>query len=86
MLMVFLKKICFLQLTSFDGLLRTSPTPPPFRRPWFRTVTMHMRRVSHVLSIPSSYSSSAIRIHKLHQATNSWFKYAIVYFQIGIPL
>ena len=49
-----------LQLTSFDGLLSTSPTPPPFLRPWFRTVIMHIRRVSHVLSIPSSYSSSAI--------------------------
>ena len=48
-------------LTSLDGFLSTSPTPPPFRRPWFNTVTMHMSRVSQVLSIPSSSSSPANR-------------------------
>ena len=42
--------------TSLDGLLRMSPTPPPLRSPWFSTVIIHMSRVSHTRSIPSSSS------------------------------
>lgn len=56
--------IMSVMLTSFEGRLSTSPTPPPFLRPWLSTVTMHMSRVSHVLSIPSSLPSSAAETHK----------------------
>lgn len=37
-------------LTSLEGFLRMSPTPPPLRRPWLRTVTMHMSSVSQARS------------------------------------
>ncbi|MEQ2272794.1 hypothetical protein XENORESO_012858 [Xenotaenia resolanae] len=41
-------------LTFLDGLRRTSPTPPPFLRPWFSTVTMHMSSVSQARSVLDS--------------------------------
>lgn len=44
--------------TSLDGFLSTSPTPPPLRSPWLRTVTMHMSSVSHVCSLSCSVSSA----------------------------
>lgn len=37
-------------LTSLEGFLRMSPTPPPLRRPWLRTVTMYMSSVSQARS------------------------------------
>lgn len=39
--------------TSLEGLRSTSPTPPPLRRPWLNTVTMHMSKESQVLSLSS---------------------------------
>ena len=47
------------KLTSFDGFRRMSPTPPPFLRPWFRTVTMHMSSVSQARS---HWSASVSRV------------------------
>jgi len=38
--------------------LRTSPMPPPLRRPWFMDVTMHMSSESHTRSAVSSTSST----------------------------
>lgn len=55
------------KLTSFDGLRRMSPTPPPFLRPWFRTVTMHMSSVSQARS---HWSASASRIPEGGQGGN----------------
>lgn len=46
---------------SLDGLRSTSPTPPPFRRPWFITVTMHIRSVSQARSELSSSSEAGDR-------------------------
>lgn len=47
-------RTCMCNLTFFEGLRRTSPTPPPFRRPWFSTVTIHINNVSHARSLLSS--------------------------------
>lgn len=45
-------------VTSLDGFLSTSPTPPPLRSPWLSTVTMHISSVSHVCSLSCSISSA----------------------------
>lgn len=44
-------------LTSLEGFLRMSPTPPPLRRPWLSTVTMHMSSVSQARSHCSGSAS-----------------------------
>lgn len=49
-----LTQFCYhLCCTSFEGLRRTSPTPPPLLRPWLNTVTMHMSSESQLLSLSS---------------------------------
>ena len=45
--------------TSLDGLLSTSPMPPPFRSPWLSVVTMHMMSVSQARSLSASSSELA---------------------------
>lgn len=45
-------------LTRLDGCRRTSPIPPPFLKPLFKVVTMHMNNVSHARSTCSSADSS----------------------------
>lgn len=52
--------------TSLEGLLRMSPTPPPLRSPWFNTVMIHMSRVSHTRSVPSSSVTKHIIINTLN--------------------
>ena len=45
--------------TLLEGLLSTSPIPPPLRSPWFSVVTIHIRSVSHARSLLASDSLSA---------------------------
>ena len=52
------KKDPFDQRTVLLGFLRTSPMPPPLRRPSFRVVTIHMMRESQCRSFSSSSSFS----------------------------
>lgn len=40
-------------ITVLDGALKTSPIPPPFLRPWFNVVTMHITNESHARSFIS---------------------------------
>lgn len=47
-------------LTPLLGFLRTSPMPPPFLRPSFIDVIIHISRVSQCRSIPVSSSSSSM--------------------------
>lgn len=46
------------------GLRRTSPMPPPFLRPWFSVVNIHMTRESQARCLPSRSSSSSVTIHQ----------------------
>lgn len=40
-------------LTVLDGARKISPIPPPFLKPWFKVVTMHITRESHARSFNS---------------------------------
>lgn len=54
-------KLCTLEL----GALRTSPIPPPFLRPWFKVVTIHINKESQARSISVSSSSSSTGVEDL---------------------
>lgn len=53
--------LCLLCCTSLEGFRNTSPTPPPLRRPWLSTVTMHMSKESHVRSLSSTTTAATAR-------------------------